>query len=46
MIFSGAGHLVPSNQPKNALLMISDYINNNNSLPKNPGYNNAQAAMC
>ena len=41
MIFSGAGHLLPSNQPKNALHMISDYIDNNNALPRNDGYNAA-----
>ena len=41
MIFSRSGHLAPTDQPENALAMISDYISNGHQIPKRKGYDAA-----
>lgn len=46
MIFIRSGHLAPTDQPENALAMISDYISNGYSMPTRKGYDDAQKAMC
>ncbi len=46
MIFSRSGHLAPSDQPLNSLLMVKDYIAHQHAIPLRKGYNHSQIAMC